>query len=76
MQPTRVKSSNNSSLLQTPEITCLVYLLETWAGMRNVLVPISDKSLDAHMLTCSNMLILEVQKPEFLQLCSPHSEWE
>lgn len=55
MQPTRVKPSNNLSLLQGPEITPLAYLLETWAGMRNELVPMSDKSLDAHMLTCSNM---------------------
>jgi len=55
MQPTRVKSSNNSSLLQGPEMTTLAYLLETWAGLRNELVPISDNSSEVHTLTCSNM---------------------
>lgn len=54
MQPTRVKPSN-LSLLQGPEITPLAYLLETRARMRNELVPMSDKTLDAHMLTRSNM---------------------
>lgn len=38
------------SLLQDSEIIILAFLLEAWAGLRNELVSISDKSLDAHML--------------------------
>lgn len=35
-------------LLQGSEIILLAFLLEVWAGLRNEMVSISDKGLDAH----------------------------
>lgn len=49
MQPTRVKTSSITSLLQGSEIIPLSFLLEAWAGLRNELVSISDKRLDSHV---------------------------
>jgi len=73
MQPTGAKSSYYSSLLQAPGTPSLDRPIETWAGMKIIVVPISIRSLDAHKLACSKVWILEAQQTNFLLLHSQHS---
>lgn len=73
MQPTGAKSSYYSSLLQAPGTPSLDCPIETWAGMKIIVVPISIRGLDAHKLAGSKVWILEAQQTNFLLLHSQHS---
>lgn len=73
MQPTGAKSSYYSSLLQAPGTPSLDCPIETWAGMKIIVVPISIRGLDAHKLACSKVWILEAQQTNILLLHSQHT---
>lgn len=75
MQPTGAKSSYYSSLLQAPGTPSLDRPIETWAGMKIIVVPISIRSLDAHKLACSKVWILEAQQNQYFTASLP-AHWE